>query len=88
MRRIDRALAAVFQPIGRAVLLNRNAAACRNSQIRRTVDRRLIADLTAVRVRFACPANNVLGIEEIPTNVQNTYSKFLMPYLIKIYHLL
>jgi len=30
----------------------------------------------------------VLGIEEIPTNVQNTYSKFLMPYLIKIYHLL
>ena len=36
----------------------------------------------------ACPANNVLGIEEIPTNVQNTYSKFLMPYLIKIYHLL
>lgn len=50
MGRIDRAFAAVFQPIGRAVLLNRNAAACRNRQLRRTVDRGLIADLTAVCV--------------------------------------
>nr|DAL63258.1 MAG TPA_asm: hypothetical protein [Caudoviricetes sp.] len=53
MGRIDRAFAAVFQPIGRAVLLNRNAAACRNRQLRRTVDRGLIADLTAVCVGLA-----------------------------------